>query len=59
MSSHHNSKRLAKKEFVTEPHPKKDLPIGVVDGILKPAGLNSLGCSPASTATPLGLWTRA
>lgn len=37
--SHHHFKHPERKEVVTVPHPKKDLPIGTVNGILKAAGL--------------------
>ncbi|AZB90950.1 TPA: type II toxin-antitoxin system HicA family toxin [Acinetobacter baumannii] len=38
--SHHHFKHPTKKELVTIPHPKKDLPNGTVKSILKQAGLN-------------------
>lgn len=37
--SHHHFKHLEKKGKVTVPHPKKDLPQGTVNAILKQAGL--------------------
>jgi len=37
--SHHQFKHPLHKEVITVPHPKKDLPIGTVNGILKVAGL--------------------
>jgi len=37
--SHHHFKHLTKPGLVTVPHPKKDLPIGTVNSILKQAGL--------------------
>jgi len=37
--SHHQFKHPQHKEVITVPHPKKDLPIGTVNGILKVAGL--------------------
>jgi predicted RNA binding protein YcfA (HicA-like mRNA interferase family) len=37
--SHHHFKHPMKKGLVTVPHPKKDLPIGTVNSILKQAGL--------------------
>ncbi len=37
--SHHHFKHPTKPNLVTVPHPKKDLPIGTVKGILKTAGL--------------------
>jgi predicted RNA binding protein YcfA (HicA-like mRNA interferase family) len=37
--SHHQFKHPRHKEVITVPHPKKDLPIGTVNGILKVAGL--------------------
>ncbi|WP_312536310.1 type II toxin-antitoxin system HicA family toxin [Acinetobacter variabilis] len=36
---HHHFKHPAKKGLVTIPHPKKDLPPGTVNSILKQAGL--------------------
>ena len=38
--SHHHFKHPTKEGLVTVPHPKKDLPIGTVNNILKQAGLN-------------------
>ena len=37
--SHHLFKHLTKSGRVTVPHPKKDLPTGTVNSILKQAGL--------------------
>lgn len=37
--SHHHFKHPEKKGKVTVPHPKKDLPLGTVNAILKQAGL--------------------
>jgi predicted RNA binding protein YcfA (HicA-like mRNA interferase family) len=37
--SHHHFKHLSKSGLVTVPHPKKDLPIGTVNSILRQAGL--------------------
>ncbi|MBS9780043.1 MAG: type II toxin-antitoxin system HicA family toxin [Moraxellaceae bacterium] len=37
--SHHQFKHAVKKGRVTIPHPKKDLPIGTVNSILKQAEL--------------------
>ena len=37
--SHHHFKHPIKKGKVTIPHPRKDLPIGTVNAILKQAGL--------------------
>ena len=37
--SHHQFKHAAKSGRVTVPHPKKDLPLGTVRGVLKQAGL--------------------
>ncbi|QIO05949.1 type II toxin-antitoxin system HicA family toxin [Acinetobacter shaoyimingii] len=36
---HHHFKHPTKKGLVTIPHPKKDLPSGTVNSILKQAGL--------------------
>ena len=36
---HHHFKHAEKKGIVTIPHPKKDIPKGTVDSILKQAGL--------------------
>lgn len=36
---HHHFKHHTKKGLVTIPHPKKDLPTGTVNSILKQAGL--------------------
>lgn len=36
---HHHFKHPTKKGLVTIPHPKKDLPTGTVNSILKQAGL--------------------
>ena len=38
-SSHHTFKHEGRREILTVPHPKKDLPIGTVNSILKKAGL--------------------
>lgn len=37
--SHHHFKHQQYKGIVTVPHPKKDIPIGTVNAILKQAGL--------------------
>ena len=37
--SHHHFKHPDKRGLVTVPHPKKDIPIGTVNSILKQAGL--------------------
>ncbi|WP_137172482.1 type II toxin-antitoxin system HicA family toxin [Massilia sp. HP4] len=37
--SHHTFKHPDRMLILTVPHPKKDLPIGTVNGILKKAGL--------------------
>ena len=37
--SHHHFKNPSKPGLVTVPHPKKDLPTGTVNSILKQAGL--------------------
>lgn len=37
--SHYHFKHPSKKGIVTVPHPKKDLPKGTVNNILKQAGL--------------------
>ncbi len=37
--SHHHFKHSTKPGLVTVPHPKKDLPIGTVNSILKQSGL--------------------
>ena len=37
--SHHHFKHLDRPGLVTVPHPKKDLPIGTVNSIMKQAGL--------------------
>ena len=37
--SHHHFKHQTKAGLVTVPHPKKDLPKGTVNSILKQAGL--------------------
>ena len=37
--SHHHFKHAAKPNLVTVPHPKKDLPAGTWQSILKTAGL--------------------
>jgi len=39
VGSHHHFKHPTKPNLVTVPHPKKDLPIGTVNSILKKAGL--------------------
>lgn len=39
VGSHHHFKHPTKKGKVTVPHPKKDLPLGTVNSILKQAGL--------------------
>ena len=39
VGSHHHFKHPTKKGKVTIPHPRKDLPIGTVNAILKQAGL--------------------
>ena len=39
VGSHHHFKHNTKEGLVTVPHPKKDLPIGTVNSILKQAGL--------------------
>ena len=39
VGSHHQFKHPDRKEVVTVPHPKKDLPIGTVNNILKVAEL--------------------
>jgi predicted RNA binding protein YcfA (HicA-like mRNA interferase family) len=39
VGSHHHFKHETKKGLVTVPHPKKDLPSGTVNNILKQAGL--------------------
>lgn len=39
VGSHNHFKHPTKKGLVTIPHPKKDLPIGTVNSILKQAGL--------------------
>ena len=39
VGSHHQFKHPKRKEVVTVPHPKKDLPIRTVNNILKAAGL--------------------
>lgn len=38
-ASHHHFKHTSKSGLVTVPHPKKDLPLGTVNSILKQAGL--------------------
>lgn len=38
--SHHHFKHPEKKGLVTVPHPKRDIPPGTVNSILKQAGLN-------------------
>jgi len=40
VGSHHHFKHAEKKGKVTIPHPKKDIPIGTVKGVLKQAGLS-------------------
>ncbi len=37
--SHHQFKKVGYPLVITVPHPKKDLPSGTVDAILKDAGL--------------------
>ncbi len=37
--SHHHYKHKVKKGLVTIPHPKKDIPKGTAESILKQAGL--------------------
>jgi predicted RNA binding protein YcfA (HicA-like mRNA interferase family) len=37
--SHHHFKHPTKPGLVTVPHPKKDLPVGTTNSILKAAGL--------------------
>jgi len=37
--SHHHFRRAVKAGLVTIPHPKKDLPPGTLNSILKQAGL--------------------
>jgi predicted RNA binding protein YcfA (HicA-like mRNA interferase family) len=37
--SHHTFKHPDRKEILTVPHPKKDLPVGTAKAILKKAGL--------------------
>lgn len=37
--SHHTYKKNKTSEILTIPHPKKDLPIGTVNQILKKAGI--------------------
>lgn len=37
--SHHTFKKEGRQEILTVPHPKKDLPIGTLNSILKTAGL--------------------
>ena len=37
--SHHQFKHPEKSGRVTVPHPKKDLPLGIVNNIFKQAGL--------------------
>lgn len=39
--SHHHFKHPVKPGLVTIPHPKKDVPIGTVNSILKQAGLSN------------------
>jgi predicted RNA binding protein YcfA (HicA-like mRNA interferase family) len=39
VGSHHQFKHPAKAGKVTVPHPKKDLPKGTVNSVLKQAGL--------------------
>ena len=41
--SHHHYKHPTKKGRVTVPHPKRDLPQGTVNSILKQAGLKDNG----------------
>lgn len=37
--SHHHFKHPVKSGIVTVPHPKKDLPSGTINSVLKQAGL--------------------
>ncbi len=37
--SHHQFKHPTKPGLVTVPHPRRDLPVGTVRGILKQAGI--------------------
>jgi predicted RNA binding protein YcfA (HicA-like mRNA interferase family) len=37
--SHHQFKHPTKPNLITVPHPKKDLPVGTFNSILKDAGL--------------------
>ncbi|KXU89635.1 hypothetical protein CI15_05415 [Paraburkholderia monticola] len=37
--SHHHFRHAGKRGLVTVPHPKKDLPAGTLNSILKQAGL--------------------
>ncbi|HSD36071.1 MAG TPA: type II toxin-antitoxin system HicA family toxin [Rhodocyclaceae bacterium] len=37
--SHHHFKHPNKPNLVTVPHPKKDLPVGTINSILRDAGL--------------------
>lgn len=37
--SHHHFRHAEKRGLVTVPHPKKDLPAGTLNSILKQAGL--------------------
>lgn len=37
--SHHHFKHPSKPLLVTVPHPKKDLPVGTMNSILRDAGL--------------------
>ncbi|NML32069.1 type II toxin-antitoxin system HicA family toxin [Paraburkholderia antibiotica] len=37
--SHHHFRHAERRGLVTVPHPKKDLPAGTVNSILKQAGL--------------------
>ncbi len=39
VGSHHHFKHPVKRNLVTVPHPKKDLPTGTANSILKTAGL--------------------
>lgn len=39
VGSHHHFKHKSKKGVVTVPHPRKDLPVGTLNSILKQAGL--------------------
>lgn len=39
VGSHHHFKHKSKKGTVTVPHPRKDLPQGTLNSILKQAGL--------------------